>query len=256
MPSPEPAPAGDTPHTHALEVMVLDLLKPMLRQWLDENMPRLVAEALSEEASAPAIQGRRQEDLKTGAPGLKHRHRPLHPQQPVSVEPVHAREDLPARRHRGAHPRRLDEGRRLQGRPAGARQGRALLHRHPAAQRDGLAAHGACAQQHAAGRAVPLRAHARQGRAVAAGHGPRRHRHAARRRAADDGAAGARPPQDRPREVPREGVGVEGRERRHHRQPAEAAGRLVRLEPRALHDGRGPVEGRPQGVRRSLQRRA
>lgn len=49
VPSPEPAPAGDTPHTHALEVMVLDLLKPMLRQWLDENMPRMVAEALSEE---------------------------------------------------------------------------------------------------------------------------------------------------------------------------------------------------------------
>jgi len=41
--------AGDTPHTRALEVMVLDLLKPMLRQWLDENMPRMVAEALSED---------------------------------------------------------------------------------------------------------------------------------------------------------------------------------------------------------------
>ena len=40
---------GDTPLTRALETVVLDLLKPMLRQWLDENMPRLVAEALSEE---------------------------------------------------------------------------------------------------------------------------------------------------------------------------------------------------------------
>ena len=29
--------------------MVLDLLKPMLRQWLDENLPRMVAEALREE---------------------------------------------------------------------------------------------------------------------------------------------------------------------------------------------------------------
>ncbi len=38
---------------------------------------------------------------------------------------------------------------------------RALLDRHSAAERDGLAAHGACAQQHAAGRALPLRAHAR-----------------------------------------------------------------------------------------------
>jgi uncharacterized protein len=49
----EPQPAGaaahQAPHTHALETMVLDLLKPMLRQWLDENMPRLVAEALSGE---------------------------------------------------------------------------------------------------------------------------------------------------------------------------------------------------------------
>jgi cell pole-organizing protein PopZ len=41
--------AGEAAHNRALEVMVLDLLKPMLRQWLDENMPRLVAEALAEE---------------------------------------------------------------------------------------------------------------------------------------------------------------------------------------------------------------
>jgi uncharacterized protein len=41
--------AGDTPHNRALEAMVLDLLKPMLSQWLDQNMPRLVAEALAEE---------------------------------------------------------------------------------------------------------------------------------------------------------------------------------------------------------------
>jgi cell pole-organizing protein PopZ len=39
----------DSPHNRALEAMVLDLLKPMLRQWLDENMPRLVAEALDDE---------------------------------------------------------------------------------------------------------------------------------------------------------------------------------------------------------------
>ncbi len=48
-PPPGPALAGDTPLTRALESVVLDLLRPMLRQWLDENMPRLVAEALSEE---------------------------------------------------------------------------------------------------------------------------------------------------------------------------------------------------------------
>ncbi len=45
---------------------------------------------------------------------------------------------------------------------------------------------------------------------------------------------------------------VEGRIRRHHRQPAQAARRVVRLVARALHHGRRPVEGRPQGVRRAL----
>jgi cell pole-organizing protein PopZ len=48
-PSPSANLASDMAHNRALEVMVLDLLKPMLRQWLDENMPRMVAEALSEE---------------------------------------------------------------------------------------------------------------------------------------------------------------------------------------------------------------
>jgi cell pole-organizing protein PopZ len=42
---------GDSQYTRALEAAVLDLLKPMLAQWLDRNMPRLVAEALKEEAS-------------------------------------------------------------------------------------------------------------------------------------------------------------------------------------------------------------
>ncbi len=36
-------------------------------------------------------------------------------------------------------------------------------------------------------------------------------------------------------------------------QPAETPGRFLRLVPRALHHGRGPVEGRAQGVRRALQ---
>jgi cell pole-organizing protein PopZ len=39
---------------HALEAMVLELLKPMLRQWLDQNMPRMVAEALKAEADRAA----------------------------------------------------------------------------------------------------------------------------------------------------------------------------------------------------------
>ncbi len=45
------APAGSP---HALEAMVLELLKPMLRQWLDQNMPRMVAEALKAEADRAA----------------------------------------------------------------------------------------------------------------------------------------------------------------------------------------------------------
>jgi uncharacterized protein len=41
---------GDAASNRALEAVVLELLKPMLRQWLDENMPRLVAQAISDEA--------------------------------------------------------------------------------------------------------------------------------------------------------------------------------------------------------------
>lgn len=48
------APAGSLQAPHALEAMVLELLKPMLRQWLDQNMPRMVAEALKAEADRAA----------------------------------------------------------------------------------------------------------------------------------------------------------------------------------------------------------
>ncbi len=41
---------GGTGQSAALEAAVLELLRPMLRQWLDQNMPRLVAEALKAEA--------------------------------------------------------------------------------------------------------------------------------------------------------------------------------------------------------------
>ena len=43
--------SGDAATNRALEAVVLELLKPMLRQWLDENMPRLVAQAISDEAA-------------------------------------------------------------------------------------------------------------------------------------------------------------------------------------------------------------
>jgi cell pole-organizing protein PopZ len=42
---------GGAGQNAALEAAVLELLRPMLRQWLDQNMPRLVAEALKAEAA-------------------------------------------------------------------------------------------------------------------------------------------------------------------------------------------------------------
>jgi cell pole-organizing protein PopZ len=53
-----PAPGGPadlaTPQIQALEAMVAELLRPMLRRWLDENMPRLVSAALKAEAELMA----------------------------------------------------------------------------------------------------------------------------------------------------------------------------------------------------------
>jgi hypothetical protein len=53
-PAPGPAPAAGAadalPHVRGLEAMVAELLRPMLRRWLDENMPRLVSAALKAEA--------------------------------------------------------------------------------------------------------------------------------------------------------------------------------------------------------------
>ena len=57
-------------------------------------------------------------------------------------------------------------------------------------------------------------------------------------------------------EFVRQGLGVEGRIRRHDRQPAEAARRVLRLVARALHHGRGPVQGGHRGVRDASTRKA
>jgi cell pole-organizing protein PopZ len=51
-------PESATPHTHALEAMVAEMLRPMLQRWLDENMPRLVATALQDEAVRMAARDR------------------------------------------------------------------------------------------------------------------------------------------------------------------------------------------------------
>ena len=165
------------------------------------------------------------------------------------------RQNLPALRGRRPHLRRLGTGAGVPRRPPRARGRAALQHRDPAAERDRLAAHGACAQQHPSGHFVPVRADARQGRAVAARHRPCRHRNADGGRAAVDGAAGALPPRHGPREIPRARVGLEGGVGRHHRQPAQAARRVLRLVARALHDGRRAVARGAEGVRSALQRR-
>jgi valyl-tRNA synthetase len=65
--------------------------------------------------------------------------------------------------------------------------------------------------------------------AVAAGHRPRRHRHPDRRRAPAR-RAGRLPPRPRPREVPREGLGVEGIFRLDHHAADAPPRHLVRLE--------------------------
>jgi cell pole-organizing protein PopZ len=57
-PRPAPAASGPAPAlqgSQALEAMVLELLKPMLREWLDQNMPRMVAEALKAEADRVGV---------------------------------------------------------------------------------------------------------------------------------------------------------------------------------------------------------
>ena len=64
-----------------------------------------------------------------------------------------------------------------------AGRGPSLLHRHPAAECDRHAAHGARVPAHADGRADPLASHGRRRHALAARHRSRRHRHADGRRA-------------------------------------------------------------------------
>ncbi len=69
-------------------------------------------------------------------------------------------------------------------------------------------------------------------------------------------AEGLDAPRARPRGVHRAGVAVEGGVGRHHHPPAPLARRLPRLEPRALHHGRGPVGRGAQGLRRAPPGRA
>ena len=113
-----------------------------------------------------------------------------------------------------------------------------VLHRHPAAQRHRLAAHGPRAQQHDPGRAHPPAAHDRPAHALGRRHRPRGHRHAEQGRA-EAREAGPVALRRRPREVHRAVLGVAPRARLDDHQPAQGDGLLLRLRRRALHDGPG-----------------
>ena len=131
---------------------------------------------------------------------------------------------------------------------------RPLFDRHSAAQRYGQPPHGACAQQHAPGHPDPLRPDEGPGRALAAGNRPCGNRDADGCRA-PAGGRGKDPPRSRTRGVHRACLGLEGGIGRHDHGPVTPARRVLRLESRALHHGRGPVAGRPHGFRQALQGR-
>ncbi len=113
---------------------------------------------------------------------------------------------------------------------------------HPAAaaERDRHPAHGACVQPDHHGWPDPLLPHARLQHGLDSGHRPRRHRDPDRgrtpaRRAKDFA------PRPRPRKVRRKSLGMERKIRLHHHRPDAPPGRLDRLEPRILHDGRAAL---------------
>ena len=127
---------------------------------------------------------------------------------------------------------------------------RTLYHRHPSAERHRLAPHRPRAEQHPPGHPDPLAANAGPQCPVGSGHGPCRHRHAKRRGAPIDGR-GFLARATGPGQIRRAGLGVEGSVRRHDHPATQAARRVMRLVPRALHDGRGLVESRPRGLRQA-----
>jgi len=131
---------------------------------------------------------------------------------------------------------------------------RALLDRHPAAQRHRRAHDGPRVEQHDPRHPHPSRPPRRALHHVAAGHRPRRHRHAGRGRTrtaqAEENAS-----RFRPRKIRREGVGMAPRKRRHHPRAAPPARRVVRLGSHRVHDGSRLLEARPARLRRALQPR-
>ena len=211
---------------------MLELLKPMLRQWLERNMPRLVAEALKEEAAEPARRrrvGPRRLDSR-GVPGSRTAPALACENQtdPEIVLPCSKRPIVPPRSRRGFT---SDGWRRMPSRPAGrsAPRLRAYCIVIPPPNVTGSLHMGhalnntlqdvLCRFERMRGKDVlwqPGTDHAGIAtqlvveRQMMERQEPDRHEH-------------------RPRQVRREGLGVEGRERRHHHQPAQAPRRLLRL---------------------------
>ncbi len=113
-------------------------------------------------------------------------------------------------------------------------------HRHPA--------HGPCVPADPDGRVDPLPPHARVRHPVAGRHRSRRHRHR------NGGGAQPEPGEphprwSRPRRFHRQGVGMEGRVRRHHRTADAPPGHLGRLVAQHLHHGSGTVARGDRGIR-------
>ena len=102
------------------------------------------------------------------------------------------------------------------------------------------------AEQHAPGHPDPLAADAGVRRPLDARHRPRRDRHPGGRRAAAARGGEEDPPRPRPRGARRADLGLEGRVREAHPQPAPPDGLLVRLGPHPVHARPGLRPGRPR----------
>ena len=158
----------------SLDDTIVDMLRPMIRRLARRQSARdgrkgaAPGTSTSAAKTEPTIDARRAFALTGVRGGAYHRASPFccaaPMRQPVQVLRMLDKHYQPAAIEARIHAA-WEDARRLQGRPRrdrAGRQERALLHRHSAAERDRLAAHGPCAQQHAAGHPVPLRAHARQ----------------------------------------------------------------------------------------------
>jgi hypothetical protein len=122
----EAAPAQARPDAAAalqgqpLQEVIARLLEPVIQQWLEAHLPGMVESRNPRGGGAPIQEAAlRAEDLSpsTAEPPRIAAGRAA----PFPVRPdlkFHAREDLPARRHRSAYPRGVDEGRSFKaGRP-------------------------------------------------------------------------------------------------------------------------------------------